>query len=177
MAVSTDAPTRRQAITTGAVALAGLVLGSARTSAQQEMTETQSTGEDKAKTYLHQEVDFKATPHRIYEILLDSTLFSACSGEPATISPEAGGTFTMFGGKIVGRNIELAPDVRIVQAWRPAFWDPGEYTLVKFVLKEQGSQTHLTLDHTGFHEGDFGHFNSGWKDHYWGRLTTYLAKA
>ena len=172
-----DAPTRREVIAGGAVAFAGLALGSARAVVQQTMTETQSTGADKAKTYLHQEVDFKASPHRIYQILLDSEQFAAFSGEVAQISPEAGGAFTMFGGKIVGRNIELVPGQRIVQAWRPAFWDPGEYTLVKFVLKEQGSQTHLTLDHTGFHEGDFGHFDSGWKDHYWERLAKYLAKA
>ena len=172
-----DTPTRRQVIVRGAAAFASLAMGSVHAVAQQTMTEAQSTGPEKAKTYLHQEVDFKASPHRIYEILLDSRQFAAFSGEPATISSEAGGSFSMFGGKIVGRNIELVPNQRIVQAWRPAFWDPGDYTLVKFTLGEQGSQTHLTLDHTGFHEGDFGHFDSGWKDHYWERLAKYLATA
>jgi len=172
-----DGPTRRQVIARSAFAFTTLAMASMRAVAQQTMTEAQSTGPDKAKTSLHQEVDFKASPHRIYEILLDSRQFAAFSGEPANISPEAGGAFSMFGGKIVGRNIELVPDQRIVQAWRPASWAPGEYTLVKFTLKEQGSQTHLVLDHTGFHEGDFAHFDSGWKDHYWQRLTKYLASS
>jgi activator of HSP90 ATPase len=172
-----DAPTRRQVIAGGAVALAGLALSSSRSEAQQTMTETPSTGADKTRTYLHQEVDFKATPHRIYEILLDSQQFSAFSGEPATISPEAGGAFTMFGGKVVGRNIELIPDQRIVQAWRPAYWQPGVYTLVKFELKAQGSQTRVVLDHTGFPEGHFASLSSGWKEHYWEPLTKYLAKS
>jgi activator of HSP90 ATPase len=171
-----DEPTRRQAITGGAFALAGLALGSAHAMAQQTMSETPSTGADKTRTYLHQEVDFKATPHRIYEILLDSKQFSACSGEAATISPEAGGAFTMFGGKIVGRNIELVPDQRIVQAWRPSYWEPGVYTLVKFELKPQGSQTRVILDHTGFPEGHFTSLSSGWKEHYWERLAKYLEK-
>jgi activator of HSP90 ATPase len=166
-------PTRRQIIASGTATMAGLAVG-ARALAQQSMKEEQSTGVDGAKTHLHQEVDLKATPHRIYEILLDSKQFTACSGEPATISPEAGGTFSMFGGKIVGRNIELVPDQRIVQAWRPAYWEPGIYTLVKFEFKEQGPQTRVILDHTGFPEGNFGHFDSGWKAHYWERLAKYL---
>jgi activator of HSP90 ATPase len=166
------APTRRQVITGSAVAFAGLALGSA--AAQQQMAEAPSTGPDKTRTSLHQEVDFKASPHRIYEILLDSKLFTAFSKEPAEISPDVGGAFSMFGGRIVGRNVELVPDQRIVQAWRPAYWEPGVYTLVKFVLKEQGSQTRIVLDHTGFPEGDFESLSSGWKEHYWERLAKYL---
>jgi|SRR5277367_1885088 len=167
-------PTRRQLIAGGTISLAGLILNGASANSQQSMTEKQSTGPEYARTHLHQEVDFKASPHRIYEILLDSKQFSAFSGEPAEISREAGGTFSMFGGKIVGRNIELVPDQRIVQAWRPADWAPGEYTIVKFELKPEGSQTRLLLDHTGFHEGDFAHFDPGWIMRYWEPLTKYL---
>jgi activator of HSP90 ATPase len=160
----------------GAAALAGLALGSASARAQQTMTKTPGTGADKARTALHQEVDLKGTPHRIYEILLDSKLFSAFSGEAATISHEAGGAFALFGGIIGGRNIELVADQRIVQAWRPAYWEPGIYSLVKFELKAQTSQTRVILDHTGFPEGLFASLSSGWKEHYWERLTKYLAK-
>ena len=172
--VLTAVPTRRQLISGGAVAVAGLALGATGAGAQEKMAETQSTGPDKARTSLHQEVDLKASPHRIYDILLDSKQFTAFSGEPAEISREVGGAFSMFGGKIVGRNIELVPDQRIVQAWRPASWEPGEYSMVKFELKPEGSQTKLILDHTGFHEGDFGHLDAGWKAHYWERLAKYL---
>ena len=168
------APTRRQVIVAGAATLAGLAVGSAGAQAQQSMKEEPSTGADKAKTSLHQEVELKASPHRIYEILLDSKQFSAFSGEPAEINHDVGGAFSMFDGKIVGRNVELVPDQRIVQAWRPAYWEPGIYTLVKFELKEQGSQTKVVLDHTGFPEGNFGHLDSGWRAHYWERLAKYL---
>ncbi|HTA23986.1 MAG TPA: SRPBCC family protein [Terriglobales bacterium] len=168
------APTRRQVIASGAVTLASLAMGSVRVRAQQTMVETPSTSADKTRTSLHQEVDFKATPHRIYTILLDSKQFSAFSTEPATISPEVGGAFSMFGARIVGRNIELVSDQRIVQAWRPAYWEPGVYSLVKFEFKAQGPQTHVVLDHTGFPEGDFASLSSGWKEHYWERLAKYL---
>lgn len=169
-----DAPTRRQMIAAGAATLAGLAAGSAGAQTQQTMKEEPSTTADKTKTSLRQEVDLKASPHRIYEILLDSKQFSAFSGEPAEISHDVGGAFSMFDGKIVGRNVELVADQRIVQAWRPANWEPGVYTLVKFELKPDGSKTKVVLDHWGFHEGDFGHFDAGWKAHYWERLAKYL---
>ena len=86
-----DVPTRRQVIVAGAATLAGLAVGSAGAQAQQSMKEEPSTGADKAKTSLHQEVELKASPHRIYEILLDSKQFSAFSGEPADISHDVGG--------------------------------------------------------------------------------------
>jgi activator of HSP90 ATPase len=167
--------TRRQVMAGGALALGGLALSSVSALGQQTMTETASTGADKTRTSIHQEVDLKASPHRIYEILLDSKLFSGFSGEPATIDPKAGGTFTMFGNRIEGRNIELVADQRIVQAWRAAYWEPGYYTVVRFEIKEQGTQTHVVLDHTGFHEGQFATLSSGWKEHYWDRMTKYLA--
>lgn len=172
--IPTAVSTRRHLILGGAATASILALNVTRALAQEQMPETQSTGADKARTSIHQEVEFRATPHRIYDILLDSKQFTTFSSEAAEISRDAGGLFSLFGGKIVGRNVELVPDVRIVQAWRPASWEPGEYTLVKFVLKGEGAQTKVVLDHTGFHEGDFGHFDSGWRQHYWEPLAKYL---
>lgn len=174
LSVVSDEPTRRQVIVGGAIAFAGLAVGSARAQTRQATAESQSTAPDK-RTFLHQEVEFSAGPQRIYEILLDSKQFGAFSGYAAEISPEAGGTFSMFGGRIVGRNIELVPNRRIVQAWREASWGPGVYSLVKFELNGQGPKTRVVLDHTGFGEGDFEHLNSGWKMRYWDPLEKFLA--
>ncbi len=81
----------------------------------------------------------------------------------------------MFGGQIVGRNIELVPNQRIVQAWRPTHWDPGIYSIVEFVLKPQAPGTIVALDHKGFPEGEFDHLESGWHAHYWEPLKKFLA--
>jgi activator of HSP90 ATPase len=176
LAAQRDLPTRRQMMVGSAIVLGGLAAGSARgrNTLQQSKAETQTTGADRARTFLHQEVDFKATPQRIYEALLDSKQFSAFTGMPADISREAGGAFSMFGGMIVGRNVELISNQRIVQAWRPASWDPGVYSVVRFELVKSGAQTKIALDHTGFPEGDFGHLNEGWKERYWQPLEKYL---
>jgi activator of HSP90 ATPase len=130
-----------------------------------------------SRTSLHQELRFKASPERLYEILLSSQQFTAFSGAPATIDPLVGGAFSLFGGMIVGRNVELVPNQRIVQAWRPANWPPGVYSLVRIELKPEGAQTLLVLDHSGFPAGGVDHLSTGWTEHYWQPLTKFLASA
>jgi activator of HSP90 ATPase len=169
-------PTRRQCLAAAAVTLSALVTSSAlRGKPQQAMTEKQSTGAEATRTYLQQEVDLKASPQKIYEILLDSKQFATFTGMPAEISREPGGAFSMFGGLIVGRNVELVVNQRIVQAWRPVSWNPGVYSIVRFELKGDSAKTQLILDHTGFPEGDFAHLDSGWYARYWNPLKKFLA--
>jgi len=171
-----DIPTRRHMIAGLAVAFAGLRTGFAAwgSTKQQPMKQTPSTAANQARTSLHQETDYKVDPQRIYEILLDSKRFTAFSGMPAEIDSKPGGAFSLFGGLIVGRTVELLPNVRIVQAWRPTHWDPGVYSLVRFELIPQGAGTKVVLDHTGFPEGEFDHLEAGWKSHYWEPLLKYL---
>jgi activator of HSP90 ATPase len=174
--VMENTTTRRQMIAGVGVAIGGLVGGSgALGQSQQKMAETQSTGLAGLLTYLHQEVPIKASPQRIYDALLDSKQFAAFTGLAAEIDPKAGGVFSMFGGLIVGRNVELVPNQRIVQAWRPASWDPGVYSIVKFELKVHGAGATVILDHTGFPEGDFSHLDPGWYERYWEPLKKFLA--
>lgn len=124
-----------------------------------------------SRTHLHQEVRFKSPPAPIYQALLNSQQFAAFSGMAATIEPTAGGAFTLFGGQVVGRNVELVPNKRIVQAWRVIRdWPEGVYSLVRMELAQIGPGTLLALDHTGFQEGDFDHLNAGWAPHYWDPL-------
>jgi len=91
------------------------------------------------------------------------------------ISSDPGGAFSMFGGVIVGRHIELVPDARVVQAWRVAYWPKGLYSIARFELVEQGAATKIVFDHTGFPAGDAESLASGWKAHYWEPLAKFLA--
>jgi activator of HSP90 ATPase len=136
---------------------------------------------------IHQEVGFKSRPGRVYEALIDDKQFDhvvqlseamqsgmSLGTKPTQISREVGGAFSLFGGHIVGRHIELVPDERIVQAWRVANWSPGVYSIARFELAAQGSGAKLVFDHTGFPEGQGQHLADGWKSNYWQPLTKYL---
>jgi activator of HSP90 ATPase len=161
--------TRRQLVTGAAIAM-GCIAGSPALlgeTPQKPLQEEPGTTATSTRTSLHDEVVIKASPQRIYELLLDAKQFAALTGAPAEIDPKAGGAFSTFGKLIEGRTIELVPNQRIVQAWRPASWDPGVYSIVRFELKPHNSDSMIVLDHTGFPEGDFKHLEWGWNAHYW----------
>jgi activator of HSP90 ATPase len=168
---------RRRFVVAAALAIGTLSVEDthAQDKAQQAAPAATTTGAECRRTSLHQVIDFHAGRERVYEALLNSQQFTTFSGAPAQIDRDVGGAFTLFGGLVNGRNIELVANERIVQVWRPTDWGPGVYSLVKFELLKRGSQTQVVLDHTGFPEGGFEHLNSGWKVHYWDPLGTYLA--
>jgi activator of HSP90 ATPase len=129
---------------------------------------------------IHHEVMLKAKHHRVYTVLTDAaqfqklTLLSAAVASgmvkptpPAMIGKAVGSAFSLFGGHITGRTIELVPDTRIVQAWRAGDWAEGIYSIAKFELKDEGVNTRLIFDHTGFPKGQAAHLAEGWKSNYW----------
>jgi activator of HSP90 ATPase len=141
----------------------------------QTMEEKPANPANRTRTSLHEEIDLKSDSQHIYEVLLDAKQFKAFTGAPAEIDAKPGGAFSMFGAQIVGRNVELVPNQRIVQAWRPTHWDPGVYSIVEFELKPKESGTLVVLNHKGFPEGDFDHLEWGWQTHYWEPLRKYFS--
>jgi activator of HSP90 ATPase len=176
------ASTRRQWMVGTVVAASGLVAGASAAWAATD------DGLSRTAEAIHQETVFKASPKRIYDALTDAQQFQKVellsgamkslelTNKPAAISREPGGPFSIFGEYIVGRQIELVPNQRIVQAWREISWDPGTYSIAKFELREQGSSgTKLIFDHTGFPVGAGEHLAAGWKSHYWESLERFLS--
>src|SRR5262249_43908886 len=115
--------------------------------------------------------------NEVYEALMDSHRHGEFTGGgPTEVSPEPGGTFSAFGGAIAGRNVELVPNERIVQAWRVADWPAGAHSLVRFELQEQGGKTRLVMDHSAFPEEQQEHLAAGWNTRYWEPLGKYLSR-
>jgi len=174
-------PTRRQTISVMLLATGAWVLAATELPAQEGREISH------ADASIHQEVVFKAGRQRVYEALTNAAQFEKVvqlsdaaktmirpGSPPAQISTEAGGAFSIFGGLIVGRQIELVHGVRIVQAWRPAYWDPGVFSMVKFAFKDDGTGTRLTLDHKAFPVDDAKSLLEGWNKNYWVPLAKYL---
>jgi hypothetical protein len=66
---------------------------------------------------IHQDIVINGTPKAVYDILMSSKKFTAMTaGRVAKISKDEGGAISMFGGDIRGRNVELVPGKRVVQA-------------------------------------------------------------
>ena len=173
---------RRQMILGAAITIGGMAVSplEALASAEDEITHSSAA--------IHQRRVFKASPNRVYAALTDETQFQKVmmlsdamrggmppGAAPTKISTDAGGSFTLFGGVITGRHIELVPDTRLVQAWRESDWKPGVFSLVKFELAAERAGTALTFAHTGFPDANAAHLSAGWDANYWEPLAKYLA--
>jgi len=137
---------------------------------------------------IHQEPTFKASRKQVYEALTDAKQFDqvmrmseamqsmATGTKPAELSTEIGSAFSLFGGYVNGRQLELVANERIVQAWRSEGWKPGEFSIVRFVLTDSGSGTKIVFDHRGFPPGTAQHLAEGWEGNYWTPLEKYFAQ-
>lgn len=176
-------PTRRQAILGAAVAIGGLAADARNVLA---LPDDQISRSEEA---IHEELLFKAGRKRVYEALTDTSQFDkmtreiqakeggeASAAHPTEISRDLGGAFSLFGGRIIGRHLELLRNERIVQAWRVAYWPTGIFSIVRFDLSEQGPDTKIVFSHAGFPKGDAANLVNGWKLHYWQPLGKFLSK-
>jgi hypothetical protein len=127
---------------------------------------------------IHHQVVIAAYPREVYAVLADAAALSALSGRSGAPGLAEGQAFTAFGGHVTGRQIELVPGTRIVQAWRFPEWEPGSYTLVRFTLTAEPAEpagpaqpghagrTLLVIDQQGEPSGaDALGCHPTWRDH------------
>jgi activator of HSP90 ATPase len=140
---------------------------------------------------IHQEVAFQASRSRVYQALTDAKQFDRvvalseavttgmvpAHAPPSRIGRRAGAGFSLFGGYVSGLQVELVPDRRIVQVWRAGSWEPGDYSIASYVLRDEGSGCRLVFDHRGFPAGEAQHLLEGWHGNYWQPLAKALAQA
>jgi uncharacterized protein YndB with AHSA1/START domain len=139
---------------------------------------------------IRQQVTLDASPERIYQALTNSSdfdtitrlsdgavLLRAAGAKPTSISTAVGGPFTLFGGYITGRQLEMLPGERLVQAWRAGSWNAGAFSIAVFRLAAAGGKTTLDFEHRGFPDGNGASLARGWHAHYWEPLAKFLAQA
>jgi activator of HSP90 ATPase len=139
---------------------------------------------------IQQEVTVDANPERVYQALTatkdfdritrlsdGAVLLNATGATPTSISTDVGGPFTLFGGYVTGRHLEMLPNERLVQAWRAASWKPGDFSIAAFYLTAEGGKTRLKFEHRGFPNGEGVVLAHGWYSHYWEPLAKFLAQA
>lgn len=125
---------------------------------------------------IRQRATFRASPHEVYELLMDGKKHAGFTGAPASISRKAGGAFTAYDGWIEGQNLELVPDKKIVQRWRGTDWPAGHFSTATFALKAVKGGTELAFTQTGVPEEHAKDISEGWKEHYWEKMKRVLEK-
>jgi activator of HSP90 ATPase len=125
---------------------------------------------------IEQIITFKASPHDVYEALMDSKKHTAFTGGKAKISRLVGGKIMAYDNYITGKNIELVPDEKIVQDWRAVDWPEDYFSRITFVFTAIPEGTRLDFTHTDLPEGTEEEFTQGWIDNYWEPMKIFLEK-
>jgi activator of HSP90 ATPase len=129
----------------------------------------------KTKT-IRQSVTFKASPHEVYDTLMDSRKHARFTGAKARISRKVGGKFTAYYGYVEGVNLNLVPDKKIVQSWRGSDWPEDHYSMATFSLKKFKNGTHFTFTQSGVPDQYYHDISQGWHDYYWKPMKEMLEK-
>jgi len=126
---------------------------------------------------IRQVATFKATPHEVYEALMDETLHGKFTGSPAKISRTVGGKFSIFDSGLSGKNLALVADKKIVQAWRCEMegWPKDHYSKATFALSRgKDGGTKLSFMQTGVPTSCAKSIANGWRDYYWNPMKEML---
>jgi predicted enzyme related to lactoylglutathione lyase len=101
---------------------------------------------------IREELVIPAPPVWMYEAMLDSRRFASLSRAEATGEPVVGGSFSRFGGEVLGTHVELVPSRCIVDAWRMSDWPEGTWSVARLTLESvpnasvYGEGTKLVLE-------------------------------
>ena len=96
-----------------------------------------------------------ATPHDVYETLMDGKRHGALSGQKAKMSRRVGGAWNV-GHDLEGRQLALVKDRKITQTWRANNWPKGVFGVPSVFYRE---------------------ISTGWRTYYWAPLRKGFATA
>jgi len=114
-----------------------------------------------------------ATPEEIYLAITTPATLHLWTGEPAEMSTEPDSEFSLWGGSIVGKNLEFEPGRKIVQQWY--FDTQPEPSIVTLKLHPAPQGTSVELKHTNIPDDDFADIVDGWNTIYFGALSDFYA--
>ena len=117
-----------------------------------------------------------APPERIYHAWLDSQAHSEMTGAGATVSDQPGEHFQAWDGYIQGRNLELEPGRRIVQAWRTVeFADDEPDSRLEITLQAVPDGTLVTIHHSELPPHGM-QYEQGWQESYFDPMRAYFER-
>jgi activator of HSP90 ATPase len=125
---------------------------------------------------IRQQVTFKASPHDLYELLMDEKKHGEFSQSKTTISRKVGGRISSGDGYINGVNLELVPDKKIVQSWRGSDWPEGHYSRATWEFFPVAGGTRMIFTQSGVPDDQYESIAQGWRDYYWEPMKEMLQK-
>ena len=114
------------------------------------------------------------TPQELYNAWLDSGEHARMTGAGAKVSDKAGEAFEAWDGYIQGKNLELEPGRRIIQAWRTSeFSETDKDSVIEVLFEAVEGGTKITLMHTNLPPHG-KQYEKGWHESYFQPMKAYF---
>lgn len=116
----------------------------------------------------------KAPVAEVWKALVEPKVIDLWGGGPARMEEKAGTKFSLWGGDIHGKNIEVTRYKQLVQEWFSGSWKKP--SRVTFTLTEKGPETEVELLHVDVPDEEGEEIAHGWKTYYLGSMKELLEK-
>jgi activator of HSP90 ATPase len=108
----------------------------------------------------------------VWQALVDPKIIDAWGGGPAVMDANKDTEFTLWGGSIHGKNVDVAAEKKLVQDWYSEDWP--EPSKAVFELFAENNGTRLEFTHENVPDADAKEIDDGWRDFYLGPIKDYL---
>ena len=123
---------------------------------------------------LKQTYHIHAPVEKVWQALVDPKEIDAWGGGPVKMDEKVGTKFSLWGGEIHGKNIEVTPKKKLVQEWFGGKWD--EPSIATFYLSMQAGKTSIDFLQTNIPDNEVEDIADGWKKYYLGPLKSFVEK-
>ena len=120
-------------------------------------------------TSLSDSITFNCPAPELYHCLTDPGRVLAWSRSPSSALPQIilpGAPFSLFGGNIVGKFLELKPPHALTLEWRLKNWTAASKVQIS-IAEESSSSCRVELEHQGVPEGEVERIRENWHNYYW----------
>ena len=128
--------------------------------------------------YIEQRYLIKASPEKVWDALTNPTTIAKWGGGPAKMSGEVGFEFSLWGGEVYGKNLEIEDlpndGKKLVQEWYGGEWEYPSIVTIQIISDDH--TTEVTLIHTDLPKDEIEDFNEGWRDYYFGPIKKLLER-
>lgn len=115
-----------------------------------------------------------SSSEKVWQALTDPKNIDRWGAGPAKMSEELGFEFSLWGGDVYGKNIEVIPGKKLVQEWFGGKWDKP--SIVTFKLTSKADETVIDFTQTDVPDAEFSDIEQGWEDYYMGPIKDFLEK-
>jgi uncharacterized protein YndB with AHSA1/START domain len=115
-----------------------------------------------------------APSDKVWKALTDPDMIDDWGAGKAKMSEQVGFEFSLWGGDIHGKNIEVVPGKKLKQEWEAGEWESP--SILTITLNQTGKTAEIELLHENIPDSEAPEIEEGWDSYYMSPLKEYVEK-